>query len=93
MGSSAAKFVSEEEKEETSSDVKSLDCWDLSSSEELRDQNGMVDNDEFVIGLRKKTDLDMHTYTKTSVGEGQDCCLDGFCWQFLVLWIFGYLWL
>ena len=61
MGSSAAKFVSEEEKEETSSDVKSLDCWDLSSSEELRDQNGMVDNDEFVIGLRQKTDLDMHT--------------------------------
>lgn len=42
MGSSAAKFVSEEEKEETSSDVKSLDCWDLSSSEEPRDQNGMV---------------------------------------------------
>ena len=63
MGSSAAKFVSEEEKEETSSDVKSLDCWDLSSSEELRDQNGMVDNDEFVIGLRKKTDLDICIYT------------------------------
>ena len=38
-----AKLVSEEENEERSSLVKSLDSWDLSDSLEPRDQNGMVE--------------------------------------------------
>ena len=81
MGSSAAKFVSEEEKEETSSDVKSLDCWDLSSSEE-RDQNGMVEviPTDYVHSI--ETGLDMHTLRRV-LAEGRTLCLDRFCWQFV----------
>ena len=38
-----AKFVSEDVKDERSSLVKSLDCWDDDLSSEPRDQKGMLE--------------------------------------------------